>query len=191
MTLGDYRGASATPQPVANPQEIQPQARVRPAAQQLQQQSSMGVRPPPSMSMAPMGPPPSMPRSATANVMQQTPNIRMPPTPATHKVQPLLEEDSLFVDQRDPEEDEDQHWKPTEEDEEMLGWDSNAVYVRRWRGGERRAVLTISRRKTRELSRHQERSCNQFKKWLSHMSALQGRVRRESHQRKICRRYEP
>lgn len=50
----------------------------------------------------------------------------MPPTPATHKVKPLLEEDSLFVEQ---DEDEDQQWNPVEEDEEMLGWDANAVYV--------------------------------------------------------------
>lgn len=130
MTLGDYRSASVTPQPAANPQHAQTQPRVRAQPQQLQQQSSTGMRPPPSMSMAPMGPPPSMPRSATANVLQQTPNTRMPPTPATHQVKPLLEEDSLFVDQGDPEEDEDQQWNPTEEDEEMLTWDSGVVYVR-------------------------------------------------------------
>ena len=131
MTLGDYRGASVTPVPQAVNAPVQPQARARPQPQQLQQQSSMGMRPPPSMSKAPMGPPPSMPRSATASVMQQTPNIRMPPTPETHQVKPLLEEDSLFVDQGDPEEDEDQQWNPTEEDEEMLTWDSGAVYVRK------------------------------------------------------------
>lgn len=126
MTLGDYRGQSATPQPAATNarEQSQRQSSERQVPQQLQQQSSMGMRPPPSMSMGP--PQPSLQRSATANVMQQTPNIRMPPTPATHKVKPLLEEDSLFVEQDD---DEDQQWNPAEEDEEMLGWDANAVYV--------------------------------------------------------------
>lgn len=126
MTLGDYRGQSATPQPAAANvrEQAQRQSRESQVPQQLQQQSSAGMRLPPSMSMGP--PQPSLPRSATANVMQQTPNIRMPPTPATHKVRPLLEEDSLFVEQDD---DEDQQWNPLEEDEEMLGWDANAVYV--------------------------------------------------------------
>lgn len=126
MTLGDYRGQSATPQPAAANviEQARRQSRERQVPQQLQQQSSASMRPPPSMSMGP--PQPSLPRSATANVMQQTPNIRMPPTPATHKVKPLLEDDSLFVEQDD---DQDQQWNPVEEDEEMLGWDANAVYV--------------------------------------------------------------
>lgn len=164
MTLGEYRGASATPQPAANAQ-AQAQVRARPVPRQLQQPPSMGIRPPPTMSM---GPPPSLPRSATANVMQQTPNVRMPPTPASHKAKPLLEEDSLFVDQGDPEEDEDQQWNPTEEDEEMLGWDASAVYVRHsLRRDRRRSVLTIARRKTRELSLLPHgRDRNPFKKWL-------------------------
>ena len=101
MTLGDYRGQSATPQPAVTSvrEQTRRQSIERQAPQQLQQQSSAGMRPSPNMSLGP--PEPSLPRSATANVMQQTPNIRMPPTPETHKVKPLLEEDSLFVEQED------------------------------------------------------------------------------------------
>lgn len=192
MTLGDYRGTSATPQPAANPQQVQPRARAEP--QQLQQQqSSMRMRPPPpSMSMAPMGPPPSMPRSATANVMQQTPNVRMPPTPATHNVKPLLEEDSLFVDQGDPEEDEDQQWNPTEEDEEMLGWDSNAVYVRIHPFPSRQVRLTMSRKRTRELSLLLHiRGCNRSKTWFNRISFLQAQARSGLLRRRRCLRYAP
>ena len=187
MTLGDYRGQSASPRPAAANvgEQAWRQSRERQVAQHSQQQSSAGMRPTPSMSMGP--PQPSLPRSATARVMQQTPNIRMPPTPATHKVKPLLEEDSLFVEQDD---DEDQQWNPVEEDEEMLGWDANAVYVIELPAmvvliG----VLTYSRRKMREqflLLRESRR--NRSGKLASRTPMPQVRVLK-SLRRKGCLRY--
>ena len=183
MTLGDYRGQSATPQPAAANvrEQARRQSRERQVPQQLQQQSSAGMRPPPSMSMGP--PKPSLPRSATANVMQQTPNIRMPPTPATNNVKPLLEEDSLFVEQDD---DEDQQWNPVEEDEEMLGWDANAVYVIEVPAmRDLIVVLTYSRRKMREqfLLLHESGS-NRSRRWASRAPMRQVRVLK-SHRRRV------
>ncbi len=150
MTLGEYRGASATPQPAANVNARANSARTQqqPQMQQLSAHGSMrapqaiiGSLPqsnysgmaPPQMSMCP--PPP---RSATANSMRQTPSMsprrpetpgsRLPPTQASYVARPLFEEEeSLFVSQ----DDEDRMFDPAPDDEdaEMLGWDATAVYV--------------------------------------------------------------
>lgn len=106
MTIGDYRGASATPVP--GPVRNISSKRVPPPQLDRRTQDATSM------------PPPS--RSATVDsgrIIARPRETRPSPPPP----QPTFEDESLFVSQ-----DEDHQWDPQnyeeEEEEEMLGWDT-------------------------------------------------------------------
>lgn len=117
MTIGDYRGNSATPTPaiVRNPSAA-------PTSQQpLHQSIANNRRQEPAETM----PPPVRPasRSFTKEPLSQRPSRPSPPPPKAS-----LDPESLFVSE---EENEERRWgeRNFEEDEDTLGWDPSANNV--------------------------------------------------------------
>lgn len=110
MTIGDYRGASATPQPGA----VRAGSK-RPVPRELEhRRSEQRSMPPPSRP-----PPSSISRDATRSRITRP----SPPPP-----QPSIQDNALFFTEAD----DDNKWDPTnydEEEEEMLGWDASADNV--------------------------------------------------------------
>jgi cell cycle checkpoint control protein RAD9A len=115
MTIGDFRGSSATPGLTGIRSGSS-----RPVAKQPLEASFTRSDAKATASM----PPP--PRSAAPSIARETARTRTlgpsPPPP-----QPSLQSNALFF----PEEDDDRRWDPVdEEDEEMLAWDASGENVR-------------------------------------------------------------
>jgi cell cycle checkpoint control protein RAD9A len=118
MTIGESRGASATP--VTNARRAsskRPASRAPFEATSSSKRAALSDMPPPARSAAP-----SMNREA-ARSMASRPS---PPLP-----QPSLQSEALFF----PEADDDRRWDPAnydEEEDEMLLWDAGEEDVRQY-----------------------------------------------------------
>ena len=126
MTIGDYRGASATPTPaVSRSSSATPVP--RPASAQPSDQAYVQAKP---NSM----PPPSQPasRSFIREPISQRSQRPSPPPP-----KPSVDSESLFIPAED---NEDRVWgeKNYDEDEDQIGWDANADNVGNCATGNRR-----------------------------------------------------
>ena len=120
-TIGEYRGGSVTPAP----QMVRAGSAQRPSAKpHAREETSRGVQGQQSQSM----PPPAEPASRTSFVRpigsQQTQRPSPPPPPKAS-----LDPESLFLPAEA--QDDDQVWgeRNYDEEEDMLGWDSNANTV--------------------------------------------------------------
>lgn len=116
MTIGDYRGASATPAISASRV-----ASKRPASRQPLETSASSKR----VITSEMPPPP--PGISRASTVSREAVIRRDSRPSPPPPQPSVHSQALFF----PEEDEDQMWDPErfEDDGDRLGWDQGADNV--------------------------------------------------------------
>ena len=111
MTIGDYRGASATPAPIARDTAQTSPNRPRTTTSRPDESEP----PPPSETPTSRTPAPHSFRQEATGQRSQRPS---PPPPV-----PTLDDDSLFL----PRADDDSRWDPSisaDEDEDMLGWNS-------------------------------------------------------------------
>ncbi|CZT50216.1 related to rad9 protein [Rhynchosporium secalis] len=110
MTIGDMRGASSTPVPIASRAHSK-----RPASRQPLEATSSSKR----AATSQMPPPPPTPMSAAPSLAHETTRVSRPSPPPPR---PNEQSQSLFL----PQDDDDRQWDPNyEDDEEMLMWDRN------------------------------------------------------------------
>lgn len=117
MTIGDYRGASATPAVAASRA-----ASKRPASRQPLEASASSKR----VNTSEMPPPP--PVISRASTVSREAVIRRDSRPSPPPPQPSVHSQALFF----PEEDDDQVWDPAKYDDDgddRLGWDQGADSV--------------------------------------------------------------
>jgi len=116
MTIGESRGASATPAQNASRTNSK-----RPASRQPLEATSSSKR----IASSEMAPPPT---SAAPSLARESARGRVA-RPSPQPPQPSLQSQSLFL----PEADDDRRWDPTnfeDEEDEMLLWDTGAEKVK-------------------------------------------------------------
>jgi cell cycle checkpoint control protein RAD9A len=162
MTIGESRGASATPAPNASRTNSKRPASRQPleATSSSKRTANSGMPPPPSNAA------PSLCREPTrARVSRPS-----PPPP-----QPSIRSEALFV----PEADDDRRWDPTsydEEEDEMLLWDTTGDKVRTLNSYEALMLRQIQETVTMNSGRYFQASENQSNNTNAHpgLSAQDG-----------------